>query len=503
MLDYIRSNAQSFGIKLAFGIIILVFVFWGVGSFSDGNSVNTVATVNSDPIHVQQFERAYRNAEETALSKNPSLTREHLKMTHLGRQVLQDLVFQLLLVQEAARTGITLSPVELRQAAGQIKVFQNAVGRFDPETYKRILSAQRLNINQYEQDMSASLLRDKIYAMLTAPVWSDMDEAKKRYNFLREKRLISYIFLPAKNFTAPVSPADTEIQSFYDAHQQDFQVPPKVDIEYVLVKPESALKNTDSATAETAKQDADKLHEILDSLMEDNILNKPLNQSAASFGLTAQQTGLATQVELEKTLGLSTETAALLIASSAGTPIDTILEAGANYLAVRILKTEPAAVQQLNAVRNTVLARMHAVSTLKSAQDSATLISKELTDALGNAKSNKNLQIKTASVQRGGDFLDFAPNPDMSKAIFAAEPGAWLPTVFTVNNNAEGPGALLCRIETVEKPDIKEWDGIKSLMGNIVARERVDGLAQIFMLNLLSKARVEVLNQDVVDRNGL
>ncbi|GHU97823.1 hypothetical protein AGMMS50248_03240 [Deltaproteobacteria bacterium] len=76
MLDYIRSNAQSFGIKLAFGIIILVFVFWGVGSFSDGNSVNTVATVNSDPIHVQQFERAYSNAEETALSKNPGLTRE-------------------------------------------------------------------------------------------------------------------------------------------------------------------------------------------------------------------------------------------------------------------------------------------------------------------------------------------------------------------------------------------------------------------------------------------
>ena len=35
MLEYIRSNAQSFGVKLVFGVIILVFVFWGVGSFSD------------------------------------------------------------------------------------------------------------------------------------------------------------------------------------------------------------------------------------------------------------------------------------------------------------------------------------------------------------------------------------------------------------------------------------------------------------------------------------
>ena len=37
MLDYIRSNAQSFGVKVAFGVIILVFVFWGVGSFNDRN----------------------------------------------------------------------------------------------------------------------------------------------------------------------------------------------------------------------------------------------------------------------------------------------------------------------------------------------------------------------------------------------------------------------------------------------------------------------------------
>ncbi len=32
MLEVIRSNAQSWGVKIAFGIIILVFVFWGVAA---------------------------------------------------------------------------------------------------------------------------------------------------------------------------------------------------------------------------------------------------------------------------------------------------------------------------------------------------------------------------------------------------------------------------------------------------------------------------------------
>ena len=75
MLDYIRSNAQSFGVKVAFGVIILVFVFWGVGSFNDRNSANVVAIVNGDPILVQQFEQAYRNAEESILRNNPGVTR--------------------------------------------------------------------------------------------------------------------------------------------------------------------------------------------------------------------------------------------------------------------------------------------------------------------------------------------------------------------------------------------------------------------------------------------
>ena len=37
-------------------------------------------------------------------------------------------------------------------------------------------------------------------------------------------------------------------------------------------------------------------------------------------------------------------------------------------------------------------------------------------------------------------------------------------------------------------------------MANGVSRERVDGLYQLFMQNLASKAKVEVLNTNIVDR---
>ena len=71
MLDYIRSNAQSFGVKVAFAIIILVFMFWGVGSLTDGGSSNVVAKVNGEAITAQQFEQAYQRAAEILYLEDP------------------------------------------------------------------------------------------------------------------------------------------------------------------------------------------------------------------------------------------------------------------------------------------------------------------------------------------------------------------------------------------------------------------------------------------------
>ena len=62
MLDLIRANAQSWGVKSAFGIIILVFVFWGVGGLTGGPST-VILTVNGEPITIQEFQRKYEQLE--------------------------------------------------------------------------------------------------------------------------------------------------------------------------------------------------------------------------------------------------------------------------------------------------------------------------------------------------------------------------------------------------------------------------------------------------------
>ena len=58
MLKFMRTHATSFLIKVLLGAIVLVFIFWGVGSFRT-QRLERVASVNGQPITQEQYREAY------------------------------------------------------------------------------------------------------------------------------------------------------------------------------------------------------------------------------------------------------------------------------------------------------------------------------------------------------------------------------------------------------------------------------------------------------------
>lgn len=261
MLDSIRNSAQSFGVKVAFGIIILVFVFWGIGNFNDRDYSNVVAMVNGEPIVAQEFERAYMAAEETILRNNPGVTREQLTKQHLGRQVLRDLIQATLVQQEAAAAGMEATPLELRDAVGKMEMFKNDRGAFDPEAYSRFLENRRMKAADYETGLARELTREKVLDLLASPVWVDNQEIHDRYNFLRQARNIEYIFLPASDFLKDVDINEKDIAAWYEANKNEFAIPAAVDVNYIVVRPESLVKPESFAEADAkAWYEANKSH---------------------------------------------------------------------------------------------------------------------------------------------------------------------------------------------------------------------------------------------------
>ncbi|NNK86284.1 MAG: SurA N-terminal domain-containing protein, partial [Desulfobacterales bacterium] len=95
-----RDYATSWLIKIILGAIVVVFVFWGVGSFRDRKS-NVIASVNGEAVSLEEYRSTYNNLLEQMRQRfGNNLNEEVLKMLQLDQQALDQLIEQRLLMQE-------------------------------------------------------------------------------------------------------------------------------------------------------------------------------------------------------------------------------------------------------------------------------------------------------------------------------------------------------------------------------------------------------------------
>lgn len=236
MLDVIRANAQSWGVKAAFGIIILVFVFWGIGSLKEGPS-SVIVAVNKKPILYRDFARSYEREVEGLRSRFPGISSEELKQFGLKRQVLQQMVAETLLEQEAARIGMTISPAELRRSIDAIPAFRNAQGSFDAEQYRKVLQSQQTTPGRFEDGIRRDMLLQKLRDRISSAAIVTDTEAREVFDYGRERRVLEYVLFPLDEQLAGITISDEDVQAFYDARKETFKVAARVALEYVLINP--------------------------------------------------------------------------------------------------------------------------------------------------------------------------------------------------------------------------------------------------------------------------
>ena len=253
MLDLIRANAQSWGVKIAFGIIILVFVFWGVGGLTGGPST-VILTVNGEPITIQEFQRKYEQLEQQVRAQYPDLDAAGLKAMQLKQQLIQNLILENLIMQEAKRVGIVVTPVELRKLIESFPAFHNAEGKFDPDAYVRVIKAQRNTPGNFEAELRNNMLMNKLRADVTAGAFVPEAEVRDLFRYEGERRILEYVFYPLEDYTSKVTVDDAQIKDYYEANQASFTVPPQADVEYLLIGAEAlaAAQNiSDAAVSES------------------------------------------------------------------------------------------------------------------------------------------------------------------------------------------------------------------------------------------------------------
>ena len=241
MLGFMRKHARSSFIKIIFWMIIVVFVFWGVGVMvaGSGEKMNVAATVDGEPISLQTFARAHERMQRVyrELYKE-NLTPQLLAQLNLGQRALDDLVTEMLLKREASRLGLQVTDDEVRETILDIPAFQEGA-RFDRTRYLNALRASRLTPAEFEESQRETLLVTKLEGLITDGLTVSDREVQNLYDLDNEKVDLHFVKVPFASFKDASTVSDTEVADYYEKNRERYRKPDAVTIAYVAYAPEA------------------------------------------------------------------------------------------------------------------------------------------------------------------------------------------------------------------------------------------------------------------------
>lgn len=164
MLKMMRHHAKYF--YVLFFIVILSFLFWGVGTVDKTSSGGIVAEVGKQKITQEEYYRAYDNAFKfyRDLYKE-KFDEEMQKKLNLKDKVLDSLIGNRVLLLAAEENGIKVSDEELNEAITNEPAFMRN-GVFDSQVYQNTLRLSRMSPEVYEPMKRQELVITKMTRLI-------------------------------------------------------------------------------------------------------------------------------------------------------------------------------------------------------------------------------------------------------------------------------------------------------------------------------------------------
>jgi peptidyl-prolyl cis-trans isomerase D len=249
MREYFR------GLKFVLLLVIVAFVatsvvYFGTGSMSGGRSDHAVATVNGEEIPVERFRRAYSSYIEfyRQIYKD-RLTPEMAERLGVTQQVINELVQEALIVQQAKHEGVTVTDEEVRARIQQVRAFQDT-GRFSRERYLSVLKQVRIDPADFEADQRRELVRRKMEGLVRDGVKVTPDELQQAYAFRRDRVRAAWAGVEAIPLMAGVTVADGDLEPYLKGHQAQFTRPERRKVQYALIHTKAFAEPVSDAMAE-------------------------------------------------------------------------------------------------------------------------------------------------------------------------------------------------------------------------------------------------------------
>ena len=211
MLTSIKKATSSFFTKVLIGLIILPFVFWGMGDvFRTGNQ-NVLVNIDAEKIGVQNFVNYLSQLNLT------DEQRKNLSKTDLLDRILSDYIGKKIIAMEIETGGVKLSNSSLKEIITSDETFKKD-NQFSRTEYEKFLLENRMSPTMFEQNISEQEKKRQLLTYLSEGINLPNFLINKEFQNENQNKTIQYLELDDlyknKKFT------DEEIKKIYDENKQ-------------------------------------------------------------------------------------------------------------------------------------------------------------------------------------------------------------------------------------------------------------------------------------------
>ena len=146
MLTSIGKYSKSFFIKVLVGIIILPFIFWGMGDVFRGGNQNVLVTIDSEKISSQEFIN-YLN--KLNISEEE---RKNASKSDLVEKILSDYIGRKIISLEVKDLGVKVTDKSLKKIIINDQTFFKD-GKFSRTAYEKFLLESSITAPAFEENI--------------------------------------------------------------------------------------------------------------------------------------------------------------------------------------------------------------------------------------------------------------------------------------------------------------------------------------------------------------
>ncbi len=233
MLSNLRNFAKTKIASVFIVIIIIPFVFWGMGSVFNSGNTNNVAKINNTNISTQDFMNYLNNSgiSEDIIKKNIE--------RNIINELLSGLVSKTILDLEIKNLDIFFSDSLLKEKIKRNKNFADPDGKFKRVAYEKFLLENNLSAPAYEIRLKKNIQQKQLFDYIGAGTISPKFMIKKTLEDQNRLLTVDYIMLD-NLYKKNTEFNDSEIKNFLNENseklKQDY-----IDFSYIKITPKNLI----------------------------------------------------------------------------------------------------------------------------------------------------------------------------------------------------------------------------------------------------------------------